>query len=1324
MHGCESARPLRYGSLLIVAGLLVGALAAGMRGAPPPAVVTPPAPSPESGPFPVPPELIGVDLNQQSDESVAGKSATCIGCHQNAHDPHYKTTVHLGCTDCHGGDTHACGQPPPAPRQAGAPGHCPAAPPSQNPEAWHNSANPIRSYTLLNNESPEYIRFVNPGDLRVNHLSCGTSNCHGKIVAETHKSMMTHGCMLWGAALYNNGSVPHKVPRYGEFYSMNGTPLRAQTVPPPSEFELKRGVIPYLEPLPRFEMTQPGNILRIFEMGGKFLIETGIPDTKEDPGKPFQTRLSVRGLGTQTRTDPVFVGLQKTRLFDPTLNFLGTNDQPGDYRSSGCTACHMIYANDRSPIHSGPYAKYGHFGTASQAAEDDPDPTIPKNEPGHPIKHRWATGGSIPTSQCMICHIHPGTNVMNSYIGYMWYDEETDGELMYPPGGKKGTLDEFARSTANNPDEAAARGNWSDPDFLANVTDLNTQTKHTQFADFHGHGWVFRAVFKRDLKGNLLDYNGQPVADGDPVKLKAAVEMPLKIREQYRNDAASKKTPEEQRRDEAHMRAGVPMHLMDIHAEKGMHCVDCHFTQDNHGNTRLQMEVRAAIEIQCVDCHGDTTSKARLRTSGPAAYTSNPDAPNPDDPKFGRDLRLLRTPNGKPRFEIRGDKIYQNSMVEPDLTWEIVQTKDTIDPTSPRYNAKSAIAKTVRFEGDQLVWGDAPKKGCECAHAAEKMTCAACHSSWNPSCYGCHLPQRANIKSPQYHNEGDVTRNRVSYDFQTLRDEVFMLAKDGNATGNRISPARSSCAIHVGSYNVNREAIYVQQQTISGGGFSGISFSTNVPHSVSGFGTTKQCTDCHAAKNNDNNALMAQLLMQGTNYLNFIGRYCWVGAKEGGVYAVQVTEREEPQAVFGSYLHRLAFPDHYEEFVKGGSQLCAYHHPGKDVSDNLFHPFRDTEILGLQARGEYLYAACGEGGLKAYDIAFIDHKGFSERFDTAPVSPLGQRFYVNTTFATAVASPTTLAPDPTRQQFPENCEGKVHGMYGSIYVTDKYEGLIVVGAATLIDGNPLNNFLKRQATFNPDGILCGANAITIVGTYAYICCDAGLVVVSLDDPEHPQVKTVLGAPALNHPHAVQCQFRYAYVADAEGVKVLDITDLAHPVAKTKIAIADVRNLYLARTYAYLAAGKQGLVILDIENPEWPKIDQTYNAEGCINDLCDVKLGITYTSEYAYLADGKNGMRLVQLTSPDTPGNGGFSPRPTPQLIATYKMSHGCAVAISKGLDRDRAVDESGNQLGVFGRVGARPFNLQEQQKLYLHDSKLWTVSDDPAWEQYHNRLKK
>ena len=133
---------------------------------------------------------------------------------------------------------------------------------------------------------------------------------------------------------------------------------------------------------------------------------------------------------------------------------------------------------------------------------------------------------------------------------------------------------------------------------------------------------------------------------------------------------------------------------------------------------------------------------------------------------------------------------------------------------------------------------------------------------------------------------------------------------------------------------------------------------------------------------------------------------------------------------------------------------------------------------------------------------------------------------------------------------------------------------------------------------------------------------------------------------------------------------------------------------------------------------------TYTADGRINEAHDVKLGITYNTTFAYVADGKNGLRVVQLTGPDTPGNDGFSPRPTPRLVATFRLPfQGHALAISKGLDRDRAVDEDGHQIGVFGRVGARPLNGVEQRKMYIRGGKPWFVSDDPFDALYEERRR-
>jgi hypothetical protein len=253
--------------------------------------------------------------------------------------------------------------------------------------------------------------------------------------------------------------------------------------------------------------------------------------------------------------------------------------------------------------------------------------------------------------------------------------------------------------------------------------------------------------------------------------------------------------------------------------------------------------------------------------------------------------------------------------------------------------------------------------------------------------------------------------------------------------------------------------------------------------------------------------------------------------------------------------------------------------------------------------------------------------------------------------------------------------------------------------------------LKRQA---PAGIYSVTASLASTGSSASIAAS-----VDLNNPLAPRVTAVIGAPALKDPGGIAIQFRYAFVVDSDGLKVLDVTDLARPklVPNALIPLDDARNVYVARTYAYVSAGKQGLAIIDVERPDAPKLDQIFNADGQIDDLNDVKVGMVAGSAFAFAADGKNGLRVLQIISPwDDPGHfSGFSPRPTPKLIATAR-TRGPALAVSKGLDRDRAVDESGNQIAVFGRRGARPLNREESRKLYIRprSGEPYAVTDESS----------
>ncbi|MBX9900837.1 MAG: hypothetical protein K2Y28_08645 [Burkholderiaceae bacterium] len=1204
----------------------------------------------------------------QTEQDAKLKSDGCMSCHSatDRHTMHANPGVVLGCTDCHGGNANVI-RPAgkvdndvhdPAYRAALDAAHVLPA----NEKFWKypSSANPERSYTKLNHENPAYVRFINPGDLRIAREACGA--CHLPIIQAQERSLMATSAMLWGGASYNNGILNFKRYILGESYTPDGmaaaivNPIRVE-----DNLFVQKGILDRLYPLPAWETIQPGDIFRVFERGGRVINsqfpEIGLPNSTgalqrlDEPGRP-DIHQSNRGPGTGSRIAVPAINITKTRLNDPHLWFLGTNEQPGDYRSSGCTACHAVYANDRSPQHSGPYAKFGHTGTTATL-----DPTIPKNEPGHPIKHEFTR--AIPSSQCMTCHMHQPNIFVNSYYGNTMWDYESDAPSMWPEKQKYPTDAEIRAAQDRNPEEAVIRGKWSDPEFLKNVSSLNPTLKDTQFADYHGHGWNFRAIFKRDRKGALIDKKGQVIDDKDPDKFKKTV------------------------------------HLSSIHLDKGMHCVDCHFSQDMHGNGHIYGEVAAAIEVDCVDCHGSATKYPTLHTSGPAAKPG------------GMDMSLLKTQDGRRRFEWREGKLYQRAALDPNKEWEMSLVKDSINANHPKYNEKAARAKLMSAgaDGQAGKWGPGVEK---LAHDNEKMTCYTCHLSWTTSCAGCHLPIQANWKTERQHYEGGESRNYASYNPQVARDDMFQLGLAGPVKGSRITPVRSSSALVLSSTNINRERIYIQQPPIAASGFSSQAFAPHYPHTERKE-ETKTCTDCHISKANDNNAIMAQLLLQGTNFVNFVGYNAWIG-EQGHVEATTVTEWDEPQAVQGSYLQRYAYPDWFK----------AHQDRKMELTESHAHTTLGAASC-LQLRGEYLFVAEGKGGMRVYDTANIANKGVSQRIVTAPFSPLGHDTHIASKNATCMAIPTNQPIAPTRNTGDlmrvTNQEQAFHPIYHYVVITDAEEGLILSNVDTLADGEARNNFLTRAVTWNPDGVLNGAKHITLGGHIAYITTQTGLVIVDLDEPLKPRV---IASVPLVGARASALQFRYLFVTDQTGLRVIDVTSHDKPkLLPNSVPLQDARKLYLARTYAYVAGGQQGLAIIDIEKPEEPKLYQVFNAEGTLNDAQDVIVGSTNASLFAYVADGKNGLKVLQLTAPDTqPRFYGFSPEPKPYLIA-WKQTKSPALAMSKGLDRDRAVDETGHQIAVFGRIGARPFNAKEMEKIYLQsDAKVWTVSDQGTPRDY------
>ena len=1199
----------------------------------------------------------------QSWQAASLKSEGCQSCHleTDAKTMHSSPGVVLGCTDCHGGDASVKlpeGISRPSEKFDSTLQRAHVLP--VYPDEWHfpDSENPEGSYTLLNRESPEFVRFVNPSDYRVVEEACGA--CHLSTIQAAKRSIMATGAMLWGGAAYNNGILPFKNYILGEAYTREGEPA-AVTGPPLKDVpgaQEAYGVQPYLLPLPAWETVKPGDIFRVFERGGRNILNTfpevGLPNSLgliqrlEEPGRP-DIRQSNRGPGTGQRISVPLINIAKTRLNDPLMWFLGTNEQPGDYRTSGCGACHVVYANDRDPRHSGLWAKHGHGGQSATI-----DPMIDNEAAGHPIKHVFSR--AIPTAQCMSCHMHQPNMFLNSYLGYTMWDYESDADKMWPSEQRYPTDHEIRKINERNPEGAATRGLWSDPDFLASVSERNDDMDNTQFADYHGHGWNFRAIFRKDRRGNLVDSDGDIVDHDDPEKFDKAV------------------------------------HMSSIHVDVGMHCVDCHFSQDSHGNGHLYTQVADAVAIDCQDCHGTSDEYPTLVTSGPAS------------PPGGIDLSLLRNPDGKPRFEWIGNKFIQRSLLNPDLEWTLSLVKDSVAEGHENYNEKAARAKLMSTNTATQDWGnDVPDY--QRAHSYEKMECYSCHTSWTTSCGGCHLPIEANWKTPRNHYEGGETRNYATYNPQVARDQVFMLGRRGDINGGRIAPIRSTSALVLSSTNANREKLYVQQPPISSAGYSSQAMNPHFAHTVRKT-ETRNCSDCHLSEDGDNNAILAQTLGFGGDYIDFMGHFTYAGG-QGSVDAIKVTEWEEPQTVIGSYLHKMVYPDWYKAHQSNDGFLTEHHQESIDGT-----------VGCLQHRGEYLFTAGGKNGFEVFDIASIANKGVSDRILTGPFSPMGHNTRVKSKNATCVSLVTTQPIAPMRNQGKlmreTNQERPMHGIYNYAVITDAEEGLILVDINTLADGEPRNNFLKRALTWNPDGILNGARHVTMGGYLAYITTPNGIVILDLNNPLGPKLR---GTVNLVDARASALQLRYLFVTHAEGLGVIDVSDPDAPrqVLNNTIPLEDARGFAVARSWIYVAAGADGLVIIDAERPEQLVLHQRIGPDEGIIDPYDIAVAHTNASLFAYIADGDAGLKVLQLTDPETvPGFYGFAPVPVPKLIAKFATKQPL-YAVTRGLERDRAVDETGGQVPVFGRLGSGPLRKEDMDKMMQRENgEPWFVVDTPG----------
>ncbi len=278
----------------------------------------------------------------------------CLVCHEPRNEagiPEGIAAAHpwepLTCVECHGGEPRICDG------TLGGTDEDPTCDgewvydkdrahvlPGDGPEFLRNL-----TAAELDAVDPDYLRFINPGDMRVLESTCG--RCHMDVTFRVRNSTMAHTSGELTVARYRAGGQDDPRGVFGAIDLVDSDPN-----PPCGVDELVQLNPPAMD----LASTEPSTELTVSNAQDQYIVKSCL------------------------------------RCH---LNDFGENRFAGDFRSSGCTACHMYYEDD---------------GLSASR-----DPRISRETVPHPRTHQLSTNTGI--QQCTHCH-YRGGRIGISYQGY------------------------------------------------------------------------------------------------------------------------------------------------------------------------------------------------------------------------------------------------------------------------------------------------------------------------------------------------------------------------------------------------------------------------------------------------------------------------------------------------------------------------------------------------------------------------------------------------------------------------------------------------------------------------------------------------------------------------------------------------------------------------------------------------------------------------------------------------------------------------------------------------------------------------------------------
>ncbi len=307
---------------------------------------------------PAPPGSCPDDIEEPPDPNIPVES--CMTCHNgsSANDyaggglgnPHpFTGAAYVLCSDCHGGNPDGVGKLAshvPNPPNIGTDQQLQADAESYfnfltltGVDKWPDYTVDGNTYTAL-----EWLQFRNPGDLRAVSAgySCGMSGCHGGEHADwVNRSVIATETGFYSATLYTQG-IDNAIPERAEWYQKTASDYAFRAVSDPNFVynEANVGAVPDLLEFP--EHAEYGDVSGMYQNNvyDANTVANFVYAANEENGQ------RTNGVKAGSPLSDLIRETVQQACGDCHLGSMGANNRYGDFRSSGCTSCHMQYSLD------------------------------------------------------------------------------------------------------------------------------------------------------------------------------------------------------------------------------------------------------------------------------------------------------------------------------------------------------------------------------------------------------------------------------------------------------------------------------------------------------------------------------------------------------------------------------------------------------------------------------------------------------------------------------------------------------------------------------------------------------------------------------------------------------------------------------------------------------------------------------------------------------------------------------------------------------------------------------------------------------------------